>query len=110
MGDSQEREVAGDGALGGIARVDLVPETFPHEDPAPVTTAGGGCSGSGLATTVDGGGGGSGAPMAGGADLANDGGSLRFGVFLFLLFSLNLFSYADDTSDRMQIGYPHVKL
>nr|CAE03805.2 OSJNBa0027H09.5 [Oryza sativa Japonica Group] len=79
VGDSRERAVAGDGALGGIARVDPVPETFPHEDPAPVTTAGGGCGGSGLATTVDGGGGGSGAPMAGGADLANDGGSLRFG-------------------------------
>lgn len=90
-------------------RVDPAPGTFLREDPTPVMTAGGGGGGSGLVTTGGGGGGGSGAPMAGGGDLADDGGGLGFGVFSFLFFSPNLFSHADDISDRMQIRYPHVK-
>lgn len=69
--------------------------TFPHEDPTLVTTGYSGQWGgrSWLATTVGGGGGGCGAPMAGGADPADGGGGLVFGVFLFLFLSPNLFSY-----------------
>lgn len=93
MGDGRERAAAGDGASGGIAPHGSGAGDLPSRGSDTSDYRGQWGGRSWLATTVGGGGGGCGAPMAGGADPADGGGGLVFGVFLFLFLSPNLFSY-----------------